>query len=1013
MKHYIILPVIFFAIALTFYSCSSGPLIKNIFPVKEKKTVFDKANEFEIDFKGNNLAFKIPRGAKIDTIMIDTAAKSVIIDFNKEFSYIPFRDSNVSLMYKTVKNIFGHSFDNYKYSIRTMHYPIETLIPNYYRKDSSKYDYSRLPKLVKQRPLPLVRDVSKSFIPTNGLYDRNIVVWPSHGWYYNNREDRWEWQRPRLFQTVEDKLPLSFVIPYLIPMLENAGAVVFDPRERDIQKYSVVVDNDSKQDLESKFYIETSKLKNNKWQTGKGLGFAIGNPPYPNDYNPFTKGTYRIIKADSNVSAFVSWIPNIPATGYYSVYVSYNASVENVPDADYMVYHEGIKTTFKVNQQIGGSTWIYLGEFKFQKGYNPESDKVELVNKSSEPGKIVSADAVRFGGGIGIIARGGRASGREKIFEGARYYLQYAGMPDSLVYDLNKGENDYNDDYQSRGEYVNYLYGRPFGPNRDRDARGLGIPIDLSMAFHTDAGISHSDTTVGTLVAYSIKDEHFNNVFPDSMSRLANRDLADIIQSQIVNDIRAKYDPTWNRRALENAGYSESRSPNVPSLLVELLSHQNFLDQRFAQDPQFKFDVSRAMYKGMLRFLSVQDHFKYVVEPLPIRDFRSELNGDSVFLNWKPTADSLEPTAKAERYIVYTRIDSGDFDNGQLVDQPYAELGNIQTGHIYSYKVTAINAGGESFPSEILSVCRMPNEQKRILVVDGFNRVSAPAIISIPGYAGFLNGEDRGMPYKYDISFTGRQYDYDSTSHWKTNDDPGWGASRANYEDKVIAGNTFDYPYIHGKSLMENGYGFESASAMSVENGEIDLRKYSLIDLILGEQKKTERLRVKEDTSGVEFKTMPAKLQKEIKYFLEGGGNIFISGAYVGSDLFKTAPIDSADIKFAENILKYKLDTDHGSSEGNVYSADSTFMPKFKGFKFNTKLNDKIYAVKDPDAIGAFDSSKVILRYGDNEFPAGIGYIGKYRVIVMGFPFETIQGERSRAEVMESILKYFKLEKGS
>ena len=1009
MKQYLILPIIIFFTALIFYSCSTGPIVKNIFPVKSKSTIFEKANEFEIDFKTNNLAFKIPAGAKIDTIIIDTAGKSVVIDFNKHFSYVPFRDSNVSLIYKTVKNIFGPTFNNYKYSVRTLYYPIETLIPNYYRKDSSKYDYSRLPKLINVRPLPIVRNVSKSFIPTRGLYNKNIVVWPSHGWYYNTTKDRWEWQRPRVFQTVEDKLPLSFVVPYLIPMLENAGAVVFDPRERDIQKYSVVLDNDSKQDLKSKFYIESSNSKNNKWQTGIEKGFAVGNPPYPNDYNPFTKGTYRIIKTDTFVSASVSWIPNIPSSGYYAVYISYNASKNNVPDADYTIYHDGIKTEFKVNQQIGGGTWIYLGEFKFQKGYNPETNKVVLENNSSEPGKIVSADAVRFGGGMGIIKRGGRASGREKIFEGARYYLQYAGMPDTLVYDLNGGENDYNDDYQSRGEYVNYLYGKPFGPNRDRDVKGLGIPIDLSLAFHTDAGITHNDTTVGTFTAYSIKDEKLNTVFPDSVSRLANRDLADIVQTQIVDDIRAKYDSSWKRRALADADYSESQRPNVPSLLVELLSHQNFLDMKFAQDPQFKFDVSRAIYKGMLRFLSVQDHFKYTVEPLPITDFKSALKGDSVFLSWQPTTDLLEPTAKAYRYIVYTRIDSGDFNNGQLVDSSYVKLGNIKAGKIYSFKVTAVNNGGESFPSEILSVCRMPNEKKKVLIVNEFYRVASPAIISTPGFTGFVNWEDRGVPYKYDLSFTGRQYNYDSTSLWKTNDNPGWGASSANYESKVIAGNTFDYPYIHGKSLMENGYGFESASAKSVENGEIDLRKYSLIDLILGEQKKTERVRIKEDTTGVEFKTISAKLQKEIKYYLESGGNMFISGAYVGSDLFETAPVDTADIKFAENILKYRLDTDHGSSEGGVYSADSVFMPKFNKFVFNTKLNDKIYAVKNLDAITASDSSKVILRYSENEFPAGIGYREKYGVIVMGFPFEAILTEQARTEVMKSVLRYFGL----
>jgi len=120
MKQYFILPIFLFTIALIFYSCSSSPIIKEVFPVKTKATVFEKANEFEIDFKSYNLAFKIPAGSKIDTILIDTAAKSISIDFNRSFSNIPFRDSNVTLMYKTVKNIFGPAFSDYKYSIRTI-----------------------------------------------------------------------------------------------------------------------------------------------------------------------------------------------------------------------------------------------------------------------------------------------------------------------------------------------------------------------------------------------------------------------------------------------------------------------------------------------------------------------------------------------------------------------------------------------------------------------------------------------------------------------------------------------------------------------------------------------------------------------------------------------------------------------------------------------------------------------------------------------------------------------------
>ena len=39
-------------------------------------------------------------------------------------------------------------------------------------------------------------------------------------------------------------------------------------------------------------------------------------------------------------------------------------------DAKYLVFHKGGVTEFKVNQQIGGGTWVYLGTFEFDKGNN-------------------------------------------------------------------------------------------------------------------------------------------------------------------------------------------------------------------------------------------------------------------------------------------------------------------------------------------------------------------------------------------------------------------------------------------------------------------------------------------------------------------------------------------------------------------------------------------------------------------------------------------------------------------
>ena len=50
-------------------------------------------------------------------------------------------------------------------------------------------------------------------------------------------------------------------------------------------------------------------------------------------------------------------------------------------------------------------------------------------------------------------------------------------------------------------------------------------------------------------------------------------------------------------------------------MLLELLSHQNFADMRYGLDPSFRFDVSRAVYKGVLRYLASQYATDYVVQP--------------------------------------------------------------------------------------------------------------------------------------------------------------------------------------------------------------------------------------------------------------------------------------------------------------------------------------------------------------------------------------------------------------
>lgn len=993
-------------------SCASKEIVKEEEEIKEEVTLEEMEEvsteeilEVKPEVIVEALPISFPANAKVEDVNVDKKRKSVVINLSKEFSYVPFRTETVDMLYEQFKGEIADQYLDYELQINVLGYPIEDLVPNYFRNGYSNYDLKRLPLNRPLRPKLLVKNVSSKNNPTRGLNDKNILLWHSHGWYYNNKLDRWEWQRPRLFQTVEDLIPMSFTIPYLIPMLENAGANVFVPRERVLQTNEVVVDNDSPTDpiTKSRFIVRDGERL--IWQKGNEPAFGIGDPPYRENENPFKFGSSVFTYSNFLGDAECEWIPDITKTGEYAVYISYKHSPENVSDAHYTIYHSGGQTEFEVNQQIGGSTWIYLGKFYFNKGYNPSNGKVVLNNKSREQGLIVSADAVRFGGGMGIVERNGTTSGRPKFTEGARYWLQYAGMPDTLVYSLNENENDYNDDYQSRAEYGNYLFGNPFGPNKKRNEKGLGIPIDLSLAFHTDAGISRSDTTIGTLAIYSLTSADSQFVFPDGMSRLANRDLADIIQTQIVDDIRKKYDVTWTRRNLWESRYSESVRPNFPSLLLELLSHQNFLDMKFVLDPRFRFDVSRAIYKGMLRFLSSQYNFDYVVQPLPITHFSTEFDkkGD-VILRWEPQADPFEPTAFPTKYIVYTRINDGGFDNGILINET-SYVKKIDKNKIYSFKVTAVNDGGESFPSEILSVCKTDNSKNPIMIVNGFDRIAPPSTVEDTSFIGFTNFLDAGVPDKYDISFTGTQYDFNPNSPYVSNESPGHGSSHADYETKIIAGNTFDFTFIHGQAIKNAGYSFVSSSDEAVMDEKIDLKKYKMVDLILGEEKKTRWQKPFADSViGIQFEAFPSKMQKVLTNYLDKGRNLFVSGAYVGSDLFSG---DQKSIEFSKNILKFSLVTNHAAKRGEVFPTRASFLRNMLSFKFSNELNDSIYAVEAPDAIAPSNSAETILRYSENHFSAAIAHKKEYGVVVFGFPFETVLKSDVRDEIMKAVIKYF------
>lgn len=744
---------------------------------------------------------------KLDSFRIDFWKKKLLVYANERFAYQPLRPETVDAIYRHLGQILPGPVNNFDLTVFADGKNIEELIPNLYRK--GKKDKARMFSHLEYKGIPWVTRTSRPYEITRGLEGNHIALWQSHGKYYINDKNKWGWQRPRLFCTTEDQFTQSFILPYLLPMLENAGANVFTPRERDTQKREVIVDNDgslSRDGGQGSLYLDV-KSRKARWEQTSQPGFAQRKRIYQDNENPFLTGTARFAKTEKKKDkAFAEWVPDIPETGEYAVYVSYQTLPGSVSDAKYLVFHNGGVTEFKVNQQIGGGTWVYLGTFTFDKGRN-DYGMVVLSNESKEKG-VVCADAVRFGGGMGNIARGGQTSGLPRYLEGARYSAQWAGMPYS-VYGGYEGKNDMNDDINARSRTVNYLAGKSvFNPAEE----GLGIPFEMSMALHSDAGFSKENEIIGTLGIYTT---NFNNGRLNAgTDRHASRDLSDVLLTQLQRDIRSTFNVDWTRRSLWNRNYSETRLPAVPSTIVELLSHQNFADMRLGHDPNFKFTVGRALYKAILQYICSQHGKEYMVQPLPVSHFaiRFGKKKNTLELSWQGKEDPLEPTAKPREYIVYTRIGRGGFDNGVRVSSPFHTV-KIESGIVYSFKVTAVNRGGESFPSEILAAYKAKREKGQILIVNGFDRISGPAVIDTPETVGFDLSQDPGVPYLYDISLCGTQQNFNRKEAGKR-----LGESGEEYEGMKIIGNTFDYPFVHGKAIQAAGnYSFVSCSDEAVE----------------------------------------------------------------------------------------------------------------------------------------------------------------------------------------------------
>lgn len=907
--------------------------------------------------------------------VVDNKNHTVTITLGEEFAQQDITEKLVNKTYKKIKKSLPRQYNKHKLIVMANGMPIEDYIPG--RKSDNEYDSYW--DGIDYKGKPWVSNISKPNNISLGLSNRHIALWASHGRYYDQKKGFWKWQRPNLFCTTEDLFTQTIVVPYLIPMLENAGATVFTPRERDWQTKEIIVDNDKGVSAEGSWYGEHTEKE--PWTDTGERGFGFRNGILRDGENPFTMGTARMIRTTKKEDkAIAIWQPNFKEEGRYAVYVSYQTMPKSVDDAHYIVRHKGQETHFIVNQKMGGGTWVYLGTFDFDKGENP-FNCVALTNQSKRKG-VVTADAVRFGGGMGNIERGGDISHMPRCLEAARYYAQWAGAP-YAIYGNKTGTDDYAEDINTRSLMTNWLAGgSPYVPTKE----GKKVPIELSLAVHSDAGYERDGKSlVGSLAicTTSFNDGRLNS----GISRFASQDFIEALRSNVTRDLSKKY-KRWNWRYLWDRNYSETRLPEVPSAIIETLSHQNFPDMKLGQDPNFKFTMARSIYKTILRYVSQMHRRPCIVQPLQPHLFKATLTGDNkVKLSWKAQDDELEPTAVPTSYNIYVAAGSGGFDNGTNVRGTSYTM-ELEPGVMYRFKVTAVNRGGESFPTSTLSAYYQPGATKTAMVINGFSRLSAPAVRDNIHEQGFDIEEDAGVSYGLTAGWSGKQQCFNKSTMGSTEPN-GLGYSGNEMAGNFVMGNTFDYVYTHADAIAATKkYNVVSCTSETVESGIVDLINYDVVDLALGLQKYDEN-------STVFYKSIPSMLRNKLSAYVLGHGKLIASGAYIGSDLQH----DDERV-WLESTLKVAY--------GGAIHTDTISGIKGMGteFDFYRQLNPTHYAATKCDVLMPVSTAFCPLQYA-NGMSAGVAYKGNDNAtFTMAFPFECIIDRNKRLSIMNGILKF-------
>ncbi len=763
--------------------------------------------------------------------------------------------------------------------------------------------------------------------PLGALTGKIVYMNCGHGWIW--APDYWRLQRPVVNEMNEDYGNLD-QLNLFAAYCFNAGATVVSMRPLGRQTNEVVLDND-----------DPGVTWAGTWFDSTSTYFfgTAGDVPY------------RYAALDAAETATATYTPSILQAGLYPVYTWVRAGSDRGRQL-YRIRHTGGESLVRIPHHMAGNGWIWLGEYHFDAGSNAATGSVVVSNlRSDATGTYAFADAIRFGNGMGTVDRGSGVSGYPREEESCRYWIQ-----------SNLGQGQSATLYDGGGNDESDSWSAPPKMSAEMNREAAGAMTDrIHVSFHTNAGGGRG--TVGLITGT-----------PTTNQAALAQILGSTVNSELVGLGSPPLEVPWFNRSnvTYTGGYSELDGSlfgyEMDAGLIEVAFHDSADDAKLLRDPKARTAVARAAMHGVVKYMNqfAGTALNYLPEPPTGLRARAGQDG-TVTLEWEAPVSSANSGAPAG-YVVQRSA------NGLGFGAPIA-LGNV-TRHVLTgvapgtetyFRVTAYNAGGESFPSETAG-CRTPDfpQAPRVLVVNAFDR------------------NDRTLNLRQDVA---RQ-------SWAPPD--GTGAI-----ERVIPSrsNSFAYVVPHGRALAAAGAAFDSCQNEAVATGQIFLGEYAVVVWACGQ----------ESTADETFS--PAE-QAKIAAFRADGGHLFASGSDIGWDLGRASGPTAADRAFLSAELKVGLPSDAADNSG-THTLAAVAGGLFAG-RASMTIDDGtrgIYPVRAPDVLTpSGPGARAALAWpGASTGAAAIQYDGSAgggRVVTCGFPFESIASSSQRADWMTAVLDF-------